>query len=133
MGSVTRHLLDTHALLWALTEPARLGDEARKVISDRSSALVVSAASAWEIALKHRLGKLPQADVLLGSYDRHLERLGTQTLPITDRHALLAGGLDWTHRDPFDRILAAQAMTEGLILITRDEAFTTIRGVSTLW
>lgn len=133
MGGVTSHLLDTHAVLWALTRPERLGNEARRVISDRSSTLIVSAASAWEIALKHRLGKLPQADVLLRSYDRHLERLGAQALPITDRHALLAGGLDWTHRDPFDRMLAAQAMTEGMVLITRDEVFTTIQGVSTLW
>ena len=70
------YLLDTHVMLWALTEPTRLGRTARDVIENRSSRLVVSAVSAWEITTKHRLGKLPQADVLLGAYAKHLDRLG---------------------------------------------------------
>lgn len=127
------YLLDTHVVLWALTEPTRLGHQAREVIGDRSSRLVVSAASAWEIATKHRLGKLPQADVLLGAYSKHLDRLGVVRLAVADDHALLAGRLEWRHRDPFDRMLAAQAMIESLVIVTGDPAFTGCRGVQTLW
>lgn len=127
------YLLDTHVMLWALTEPARLGRKARKIIESPASRLMVSAASAWEIAMKHRLGKLPQADALLGAYSKHLDRLGAIRLPVTEDHALLAGRLEWGHRDPFDRMLAAQAMIESLVLITGDPAFGGCRGVPTLW
>ena len=127
------YLLDTHVMLWALADPARLGRTAREVIENRSSRLVVSAVSAWEIATKHRLGKLPQADVLLGAYSKHLDRLGVIRLPVTEDHALLAGRLDWNHRDHFDRMLAAQAMVESLVLITGDPAFAGCPGVPTLW
>lgn len=127
------HLLDTHTLLWALTDPTRLGAAARAVIEDRASRIVVSSASAWEIATKHRLGRLPHADVVLVAYVEHLRRLGAQSLPVEDGHALVAGSLNWEHRDPFDRMLAAQAMREGLTLITRDPAFATLPGVRILW
>jgi PIN domain nuclease of toxin-antitoxin system len=127
------YLLDTHALLWALTEPAHLGDNAHAVISDRSSRLLVSAASAWEIAAKQRLGKLPKADVLVEAYPRHLNALGVERLPISEEHALLAGKLDWAHRDPFDRMLAAQAMIESATLITRDPDLAALSGLATLW
>lgn len=126
-------LLDTHTVLWALTSPSRLGPEARRVISSGSSVLSVSAASAWEISTKHRLGKLPQADSLLGGYSQHLQRLGVVHMPINDQHALLAGALSWSHRDPFDRMLAAQAMSEALTLITRDAVFSELNGVRVLW
>jgi PIN domain nuclease of toxin-antitoxin system len=127
------HLLDTHALLWALTDPDRLGPEARRIIADRSSRLTVSSATAWEIATNHRLGKLPQADALIAGYARHLDRLGVARLDVTDEHALLAGQLDWAHRDPFDRMLAAQAMLESSTLITNDAAFDGLAGVLTVW
>ncbi len=126
-------LLDTHALLWALTDPSRLGRTARRIVKSRSSDLVVSAASAWEIATKHRLGKLPGADVLVGGYSRHLQRLGVGRLAITEEHALLAGSLEWSHRDPFDRMLAAQAMLESLTIVTSDAAFANLSGVATTW
>lgn len=128
-----RYLLDTHALLWALTDPASLGVEAARVIGDADQVLVASAASAWEIATMQRLGRLPHADAIVATYARHLRRLGAEPLPITDEHALLAGRLDWDHRDPFDRMLAAQAMTEALTLVTKDAAFTLLPGVRTLW
>ena len=127
------YLLDTHVMLWALTDPRRLGGTAREVVENRSSRLIVSAVSAWEIATKHRLGKLPQADVLLAGYSKHLDRLGVIRLPVAEDHALLAGRLEWDHRDPFDRMLAAQAMIESLVLITGDPVFADCPGVSTLW
>lgn len=127
------YLLDTHALLWTLTNPGRLGHTAREVIEDRSHQLIVSAVSAWELSTKHRLGKLPQSDVLLGAYSHHLDRLGVTRLPVTEEHALLAGRLEWQHRDPFDRMLAAQSMIESLIVVTGDPVFADCRGVRTLW
>jgi PIN domain nuclease of toxin-antitoxin system len=127
------YLLDTHVTLWALTEPTRLGRTARELIENRSSQLVVSAVSAWEIATKHRLGKLPQADVLLGAYAKHLDRLGVMRLSVAEDHALLAGRLEWNHRDPFDRMLAAQALMESMVIITGDPAFDGCPGVATLW
>lgn len=127
------HLLDTHTVLWALTDPARLGSHARSVLTDRSVPIVVSSVSAWELSTKQRLGKLPQADAVLGAYSRHLDRLGATRLPITDEHALLAGRLDWDHRDPFDRMLAAQALIHSMPLITGDAAFAGLAGVRTLW
>lgn len=127
------HLLDTHAVLWALTDPSALGSAAAEVVRDSGSPLVVSAVSAWELATKYRLGRLPQADALLSTSPRLIRRLGASSLPITDEHALLAGQLVWAHRDPFDRMLAAQAMIESLTLITRDAAFAQLRGPRTLW
>lgn len=127
------YLLDTHVMLWALSEPTRLGRKARKIIENPASRLVVSAASAWEISTKHRLGKLPEADALLGAYSKHLDRLGANRLPVSEEHALLTGRLEWNHRDPFDRMLAAQAMVESLIIITGDPTFGDCRGVLTLW
>ncbi|HLS15723.1 MAG TPA: type II toxin-antitoxin system VapC family toxin [Beutenbergiaceae bacterium] len=127
------YLLDTHVLLWALTDPAALSRTAHDVIASRRNVLVASAVSAWEVATKARLGKLPQADGLLNAWDRNLRRLDCQRLPISDDHALLAGGLDWEHRDPFDRMLAAQALSDSLVLITRDPVFGTLRGIRRLW
>lgn len=127
------YLLDTHVVLWALTDPALLGRNAREVLTDRSIPIVVSAVSAWELSTKQRLGKLPQADSVLGAYSRHLDRLGATRLPIAEEHALLAGRLDWDHRDPFDRMLAAQAITHSMTLITGDATFAGLPGVRSLW
>lgn len=126
-------LLDTHALLWAIGDPDRLGHRARGAISDATNELVVSAASAWEIATKHRLGKLPSARPIISGYSSYITRLGGREVSMSSRDALLAGDLDWAHRDPFDRILAAQALSEGWVLITADAAFGTLPGLRTLW
>lgn len=133
MGVSRPYLLDTHAVLWALTDPDRLGPAAGAVLRDPRSVLLVSAATTWEIATKHRLGTLPHADALLATYDRHLDRLGAQPLAITDAHALLAGQVQWSHRDPFDRMLAAQSMLEEATLVTADAAFATLPGLRLLW
>lgn len=126
-------LLDTHALLWLMTEPAKLSDRVRPVLAERSSELHASSASAWEIATKNRLGKLPQADALIGGYERHLRRASIRSMPISTEHALLAGGLEWANRDPFDRVIAATAMVEGLTLVTDDAAFVDLNGIRTFW
>jgi len=111
----------------------RLGPQARSVIEDPATRLQVSAVSAWELTTKHRLGKLPQAEVLISGFERNLGRLGALQLQISAEHALLAGALEWEHRDPFDRMLAAQAMVEGVHLVTRDPAFNGLNGLRTIW
>lgn len=112
-------LLDTHVLLWALDTPERLGVEAREVLRDPRHQVVVSAASAWEISVKAALGKL-RFD---GDLSRVLKAVGFDALTISVEHALAAGALPAVHRDPFDRMLVAQARTEGLTLVTRDAVF----------
>ena len=95
----------------------------------------MSSASAWEIATKHRLGKLPGADVLLASYANQIERLGAVDLAVTSAHALVAGSFDVEHRDPFDRMIAAQAAVEGLDIVSSDPAFAGFDrfGVRVMW
>ena len=128
-----RLLLDTHVLLWAWRDPARLSTTARELIEDASVELLVSASSAWEIATKHRLGKLPDAAPIVLSYDRYLDHLGAHELPISSRHALAAGDLAWDHRDPFDRILAAQSILDGLPFVTSDTVFASLGGLHRIW
>lgn len=118
-----RALLDTHVLIWALLSPDELSASARTLILDASTTLLVSSASAWEIATKHRLGRLPEAADVVHGYLEHLRTLGAQELPISSAHALLAGGMRHAHRDPFDRVLAAQSILEGVPLVTGDAAF----------
>ena len=111
-----RLLLDTHALLWALTSPLRLNEYAREAIMDPANVVYVSAVSGWEIALKSNLGKLEAPDNLQA---KALES-GFTLLNVTFSHGVQAGSLPLHHRDPFDRLLIAQAQAEGLLLVTRD-------------
>jgi PIN domain nuclease of toxin-antitoxin system len=122
MGAV-RVLLDTHALLWWLVNDRRLPETARAVIRDPDSVVLVSAASGWEIATKHRLGKLPEADEIAGNLP-DLVRMGRmQEMPITLAHAMAAGALPGPHRDPFDRMLIAHSRLEGMPVVTNDPVF----------
>jgi PIN domain nuclease of toxin-antitoxin system len=114
-----RLLLDTHALLWWLTDDRRLGKNARDVIADPASVVHVSAATCWEVAIKASLGRLTLGRTDL---DAEIPANGFVELPITVRHALRAGGLPRHHEDPFDRMLVAQALLEELVFLTRDRA-----------
>lgn len=112
-----RLLLDTHVLVWALADPGRLTDGTREALADGRNAVFVSAASVWEVAIKRMTGKLRAPDDLLTT----LVATGFSTLPISAEHAMAAGELPLHHRDPFDRMLVAQAAIEGLQLVTDDE------------
>jgi len=125
-------LLDTHALLWFLLNDERLSARARDVIATAENEVLVSAASAFEIATKHRIGKLGIAPFEPGVLPRVLERARLSLLPITFGHALVAGSLTDTHRDPFDRMLLAQCRVEGLPLVTRDPVFKEA-GIPVVW
>lgn len=118
-----RLLLDTHAFLWWVTDEQSLSGTARTAIADESNVIFVSAATAWEIATKVRLGKLDEA---AGACDRFTELVaadGFLLMPIEASHALKAGSYRVPHRDPFDRMLAAQTALEGMKLVTQDPAF----------
>jgi PIN domain nuclease of toxin-antitoxin system len=124
---MTRYLLDTHALLWAIADPARLSDEARRQISDGANEVYVSIASAWELCVKVAAGKLALSNygALLGSaatFQAELETAGFQLLPISASHVFETQRLAMHHRDPFDRLLVAQALIEDLVLVTHDDA-----------
>ncbi len=127
-----RALLDTHAFLWWVTDDPRLSEPARLMIADQSNTILVSAASAWEIATKHRLGKLPHAETAVDQYLDLVSADGFEHLPVSARHALKAGALDHRHHDPFDRMLAAQCLLDGLPLVTCDPVFDSM-DVSVVW
>jgi PIN domain nuclease of toxin-antitoxin system len=127
-----RLLLDTHTLLWWLSDDPALSVSARKLIARANNTLLVSAASAWEIAIKFRLGKLPGAAELLGDFAGYLRNEHFESLPITDNHAVRAGLLPEPHKDPFDRMLIAQAQAENIPIISNDVAFDAYK-VRRLW
>lgn len=125
-------LLDTHTLLWWLSDDPALSRSARKVIADVKNTLVVSAASAWEIATKVRLGKLPTAAGLAADFVGYLEREGFQMLPISIEHGIRAGLLPGLHKDPFDRMLIAQSQAENLPIVSNDTTFDSY-GLRRIW
>lgn len=127
-----RLLLDTHAFLWAAAEPGELSTKARRAISSSENELFVSAVSAWEIATKFRLGKLPGAGVVVENFSTIVHNLRASDLPMTCAHALPAGGYAQAHQDPFDRMLAAQAEIEGLALVSKDRALRQL-GIELIW
>jgi PIN domain nuclease of toxin-antitoxin system len=131
VGKVS-YLLDTHALLWWLFSDPRLSARSTAVLRDPHQRIVVSSASAWEIATKHRLGRLDSATPLLSDFSNWLESAGFVELPMSSKHAIRAGSWDVPHRDPFDRMLAAQSDVEGLRLVSRDPVFADF-GLEALW
>jgi len=127
-----RLLLDTHALLWWWKDDPRLSKRAADAISDEANTVLVSAASAWEIATKHRIGKLPGVETALREFNELIVADGFSHLAVAHNHAIKAGGFDVEHRDPFDRMLAAQAMIEGAALVT-DDAAMRLFSVESFW
>jgi len=127
-----RALLDTHTLLWWLSDDPALSRPARKIIADIKNTLVVSAASAWEIATKVRLGKLPTAASLAADFAGYVEREGFQMLPISVDHGIRAGLLPGSHKDPFDRMLIAQSQADNLPILSNETVFDSY-GIRRMW
>ena len=125
-------LLDTHALIWWLAGDEALSRPARDAIADEANLVAVSAASAMEIATKFRIGKLGGAALLAQDFEAIVAAQGFVELPITAAHARLAGGMNITHKDPFDRLLLAQAQVEGMVLVSNEMLFDTF-AVRRLW
>ena len=118
-----RLLLDSHAFLWWITDSGRLSEKARDLIGDDAHEVFVSATTAWEIATKYRLGKLPLPELTAFDMSGTIARQGFQELPISVQDAVLAGRLPGPHRDPFDRMLMAQTLVHGLALVSREAVF----------
>jgi PIN domain nuclease of toxin-antitoxin system len=112
-------LLDTHVVLWAFSEPERLSSAVRALIVDPKQSVLVSAASVWEVEIKRALGKLAAPD----GFGRVCVDRGFDELPITFEHATAAGALPPHHSDPFDRMLVAQSLAEGAVVVTADAVF----------
>ena len=125
-------LLDTHALLWWVADSARLSETARGLIADDSNEILVSAASAWEIATKYRLGKLPGGATVAADVVGCIGTQGFTELQISVADAERAGGLPGPHKDPFDRMLIAQALARDLPIVSVDAAFDHY-GVNRVW
>ena len=127
-----RLLLDTHALLWWLFDDPQLPQRVRKAIGDLGTQAYVSSATGWEIAIKSRLGKLPYAQEAVSRLPELVRASQMEVLPITLEHALAAGALPGPLKDPFDRMLIAQAQAEDLTLVSIDRAFKRYK-VPLLW
>jgi PIN domain nuclease of toxin-antitoxin system len=127
-----RCLLDTHTLIWWMTIDPRLSKSARTLIEQESTISLVSAASAWEMATKVRLGRLPTAVDLVQDFVDDVERQRMEILAISAEHAIRAGLLPGPHKDPFDRMLIAQAQAENVPIVSNDRALDGY-GVRRLW
>ena len=132
MESCLRLLLDTHALIWWLAGDEALSRRTRDAIADEANSVAVSAASAMEVSTKFRLGKLPDAALLAHDFEAIIAAQGFAELPITVRHARLAGEMNIAHKDPFDRLLIAQAQSEGMVLVSNEALFDSF-AVQRLW
>ena len=127
-----RLLLDTHAFLWWLADDPSLSRAAEAAIGDPRNRVFVSAATAWEIATKHRIGKLPDAGMVAADVRGCIGEEGFFELPVTVAHGELAGALPGPHKDPFDRMLMAQSIAEGMVLISNETLFDAY-GAKRLW
>ena len=115
-------LLDTHALVWWLEAKENLSRKAKETIEDSETVVFVSAASGWELAIKTQIGKFKSAE-LVRSLEREIEKEGFIELPISLKHTLLAGSFDSPHKDPFDRLLIAQAQVEKVPIVSNEKVF----------
>ncbi|OBI18107.1 twitching motility protein PilT [Mycobacterium sp. E2327] len=115
-----RYLIDTHVWLWLQSDPDRLRDETRAIVEEVRNTILLSAASAWEIAIKYRLGKLALPEAPASYVPDRMRRSGTFALPVDHAHVLRTAELPDHHRDPFDRVLVAQAQLLDLTIVTAD-------------
>jgi PIN domain nuclease of toxin-antitoxin system len=127
-----RLLLDTHVLLWWYSDDPALPRSCRKIITQQDNNIFVSAASAWEIATKFRLGKLATAPELVQGFGGYLDRERFTSLPVSQDHGVRAGMLPGPHQDPFDRMLIAQAEIEKLFIVSNEKIFDQY-GVRRVW
>jgi len=128
-----RLLLDTHTLIWWVAgDEVSLSRVAREAIADPDNEVLVSAVSSMEVCTKHRLGKLPNAARLAQDFEAIVDAQGFVELPISIRHGKLAGGLQAAHKDPFDRLLIAQALSEDIALVSNETVFDDF-GVARVW
>ena len=132
MSTGSAYLLDSHALFWWWFDPDRLSTAVRELVIDPSTPVLVSAASVWELSLKHHQGKLPELSGVITDLPGLLQADGFEALPISLAHGLRAGGYSQPHRDPFDRMLAAQAELDRLVLLTADPQLSSFP-CQTLW
>jgi PIN domain nuclease of toxin-antitoxin system len=130
---VNAFLLDTHVLIWAVRSPKKLSNAAKKVLENANSVLYVSSITVWEIHMKYRAGKLPEAVDLVLDFEGSLQKLGAMDLVFTREHGFAAASVQIPQADPFDRALAAQAKLEGLTFISADELFDQAQGLKVLW
>ncbi len=129
---MSRLLLDTHTLIWWVAGEPRLGAGARAAIADHDNEVLVSAVSAFEITTKVRLGKLAQAAELARRFEAALAEQGFREHPLSVTHARMAGALAIANKDPFDRLLIAQALADDLVLVSNERSFDKF-GISRLW
>ena len=126
------YLIDTHVVVWLLDEGFSGTASTGEVLKDKGNTLIVSSVTAFEVALKVRLGKLEMARELVRNWSRGIRALDARELSLTSRHGLAAGDLDWGHHDPFDRLLVAQAQVEDLTLVTGDRVMLAAPGINVL-
>ncbi len=126
-------LLDSHTFLWAATDESKLPVKVKNLLQDPETVVLVSAVTPWELAIKFHMGKLPEAKDVIADYYGLLVRLGYTSLDIQPHHGLLAASLESPHRDPFDRLLAAQSRLEQAPLVTADKAVKSLPGLEWFW
>jgi PIN domain nuclease of toxin-antitoxin system len=126
-------LLDTHTFVWMVSQPQRVGQAAKALATPTENELLVSAATPWEMSIKFHSGKWPEVGPLLIGFQALVGQLNALELPMTSGHGIRAGALEWAHKDPFDRMIAAQALTEGAILLSADLAFDACPDLTRIW
>jgi len=132
MGAIN-YLLDTHTFLWVALNDTKLSVKAKTAISSKEATVYVSPVTAYEIMNKYRIGKLPEYKTIAENYLNVFNNSGASELLINTEHFHYAGSFKWDHRDPFDRMLAAQAFIDNMILVTHDDVFKSLSWVNTLW
>jgi PIN domain nuclease of toxin-antitoxin system len=127
-----RYLLDTHALFWWGYFPELLPSRIKEIVGDPDARVLASAVSAYEMSYKHHRGRWPEVQPLIGAFEEVVAAEGFELLPLSARHAIRAGSYGPEHRDPFDRMLVAQAVVEGLTLVSKDRGLSGM-GAEVVW